>query len=210
MEKRKISIAVLASGRGSNFSAIIDAVKSGKCNAEIRVLITNNPEAKAIDKAKENKIPVEVIDKKQFRTRDEFDEGIKEILDRYDIGLVVLAGYMLLLKGKKLLDAYKNRIINIHPALLPSFPGVDAQKQAFDYGAKVSGITIHFVDETLDAGPIIYQEAVDISNCKDASEVAKKLLETEHIAYPKVIDSFSKGTYIVEGRKAKFEKSKSV
>jgi len=203
---RKVKIAVLASGRGSNFQALIDAIKAGRCNADIRILITNKPDAKAIGRAKENGIPVEIVDPKAYETRERFDERIKELLDKYGIELVVLAGYMLLLKGKKLLDAYKNRIINIHPALLPSFPGVDAQKQAFDYGVKVSGITIHFVDEHLDAGPIIYQEAVDISGCKSAQETANRILETEHAAYPKIVDSFAKGKYIVEGRRAIYQK----
>ena len=206
MDVNPIRIAVLASGRGSNFQAIIDAVKAGTCDADIRVLITNKPDAKAIDRAKENNIPVEIVDPKAFPTREQYDERIKELLDRYVVELVVLAGYMLLLKGKKLLDAYKDRIINIHPALLPSFPGVDAQKQAFDYGVKISGITIHFVDEHLDAGPIIYQEAVDISDCKSAQEAGNRILETEHRAYPKVVDSFAKGKYVVEGRRARYHK----
>ena len=111
---------------------------------------------------------------------------------------------MLILKGKDLLEAYKNKIINIHPALLPSFPGVDAQKQAFEHGAKTSGVTIHFVDPGLDSGPIIYQEAVDISDCKTADEAAAKILKTEHTAYAKVVDSFSKGHYEVEGRMVTF------
>lgn len=204
MAERKVRIAVLASGRGSNFQAIIDAVKDGRCAAAIRVLITNKPDAYAITRAKENDIQVEVVERKQFASREELDDRIKELLDQYEVELVVLAGYMLLLKGKKLLEAYKNRIINIHPALLPSFPGVDAQKQAFEYGVKISGITIHFVDEELDAGPIIYQETVDISDCKDAQETGNRILETEHKAYPKIIDSFSKGRYVVEGRRARY------
>jgi phosphoribosylglycinamide formyltransferase-1 len=204
MESGKVRIAVLASGRGSNFQAIIDAVNEGSCAADIRVLITNKPDAHAITRAKENNIPVETLDRKQFETREQMDERIKELLDQYEVELVVLAGYMLLLKGKKLLEAYKNRIINIHPALLPSFPGVDAQKQAYEYGVKISGITIHFVDEELDSGPILYQETVDISDCKDAQETGNRILETEHKAYPKIIDSFSKGKYVIEGRRAEY------
>jgi phosphoribosylglycinamide formyltransferase-1 len=200
----KVKIAVLASGRGSNFLAILKAIKSGKCNAEVEVLITNNYDAAAITMAREHNIPVELIERKKFQSREELDDAIKELLDKYGAELVVLAGYMLLLKGKKLLEAYRNKIINIHPALLPSFPGVDAQKQAFDYGAKVSGLTIHFVDESLDAGPIIYQEAVDISACQDPDEVGALLLKREHEAYAKVIDSFSKGRYVVEGRRTRF------
>jgi len=200
----KIKVAVLASGRGSNFKAIEDAINAGRVDAEIKVLISNKPDAPAIGIAKQNKIPVEIVERKNFKTREEMDEKIKAILDTNRIELVVLAGYMVVLKGKKLLESYKGRIINIHPSLLPSFPGVDAQKQAFDYGAKISGVTIHLVDETLDAGPILYQEAVDISDCKSADEAALKILEVEHKAYAKVVDSFSKGRYIVEGRRASY------
>jgi len=201
-----VKIAVLASGRGSNFKAIIDAIKAGKCDAEIRVLITNNPEAFAINIAKENRIPVKVVEPKSFPNRDAMDVQIKDLLDNYEADLVVLAGYMLLVRGKKLLDAYRDRMINIHPALLPSFPGANAQKQAFEHGAKVSGVTIHFVDEKLDAGPIIYQEAVDIGDCKTPDEVSFKILKVEHAAYAKVVDSFSKGHYVVEGRRATYIK----
>jgi len=207
LDRNPIRISVLASGRGSNFQAIIDAIKTGKCAADIRVLITNKPDAQAIDRAKENGIPVEIVERKDFATREDMDKKIKELLDKYQTELVVLAGYMLLLKDKVLLDAYRNQIINIHPALLPSFPGVDAQEQAFDYGVKISGITIHFVDEHLDAGPILYQEAIDISDCKDAHEVSERILRIEHVAYPKIVDSFAKGRYIVDGKRARFVKS---
>jgi len=199
-----VKVAVLASGRGSNFKALIDAVESGNCDARILVLITNNPDAPAITVAKQAGIPVEIVQRMDFPDRGAMDDRIKALLDKHGVELVVLAGYMLLIKGKNLLGVYRNRIINIHPALLPSFPGVDAQKQAFDYGAKISGLTIHFVDENLDAGPIIYQEAVDISGCKSAGDVSKKILDREHAAYPKIIESFSKGHYAVEGRRARF------
>ncbi len=201
-----VKIAVLASGRGSNFQAILDSIKAGTCDAKVKVLITNNPEAQAIERARGNDIPVEVVERRQFGGREEMDDRIKELLDRYDVELVILAGYMLLLKGKKLFEAYRNRIINIHPALLPSFPGVDAQKQAFEHGVKVSGITIHFVDEEMDAGPIIYQEAVDISDCNSADETAAKILNTEHKAYSMVLNMFANGKFRVEGRRVFYDK----
>ena len=199
-----IEVAVLASGRGNNFKAIADEIAAGRCDAHIAVLITNKPDAQAIAIARSKGIPVEILERKSVKSRDELDSRILETLKRYNVELVVLAGYMMVLKGRPLLEAYKNRIINIHPALLPSFPGVDAQKQAFDYGAKVSGVTIHIVDETLDAGPIIYQEAVDISGCRSAEEVAVCILEIEHKVYPKIVDSFSKGRYVIEGRRTRF------
>lgn len=199
-----INVAVLASGRGSNFHAILEEIKAGRCDAAVKVLITNNYDAPVITIAKENGIPVELLERKKFKGREEMDDAILALLEGYNIDLAVLAGYMLLIKGKRLLDGYRYRIINIHPAILPSFPGVDAQKQAYDYGSKISGLTIHFVDESLDAGPIIYQEAVDISECKDEEEITQKILKREHKAYAKVIDSFSKGRYVVEGRRVRF------
>jgi phosphoribosylglycinamide formyltransferase-1 len=201
-----VQIAVLASGRGSNFKALADAIKAGRCDARITVLITNNPGAPAIALAQGMGIPAEVIERKSFKSRDEMDDALLAAFQRHGAELVVLAGYMLLIKGKKLLEAYRGRIINIHPALLPAFPGATAQKDAFDYGVKVSGLTIHLVDETLDAGPILYQEAVDVSECRSAEEVASKILKVEHVAYAKVVDSFSKGHYVIEGRRATYVK----
>ena len=198
-----VKVAVLASGRGSNFKAILDQIKAGRCDAEIKLLLTNKPDAKAIDIAKENNIPVEIVQKKDFESREKMDEKICDVVSGYEVDLVVLAGYMLIIKGP-ILEKFKNRILNIHPALLPSFPGVDAQKQAFDYGVKISGVTIHFVDDTLDGGPILYQEAVDISDCNNADEISVKILKVEHTAYAKVVDSFSKGKYEIEGRRTKF------
>ncbi|MBI5227543.1 phosphoribosylglycinamide formyltransferase [Candidatus Micrarchaeota archaeon] len=201
----ELRIAVLASGRGSNFQAIAESIKKGTCSAQVAVLITNNPDAKAISIAKAYGIPVEMVDKTKFPDRESFDDFLLTILDRYEVDLVVLAGYMLLLKGKNLLEKYKNKIINIHPSLLPKFPGADAQKQAFAAGEKVSGFTIHFVDASLDGGPIIYQEKVDISDCKSGEEVSAKIIKHEHQAYPKIIDSFSKGKYVIEGKNVRFE-----
>lgn len=198
----KIPIAVLASGRGSNFQAILDAMDKGECAAEVKVLITDNPNAKAIDRAKGKNIPVEIIDKKAITDREQFDMEIKKKLDEYKVELVVLAGYMRIIKSKELLDAYKYKIINIHPAILPAFKGsTHAQHDAFDYGCKMSGLTIHFVTDDVDGGPIIYQKCVDISDCNSGDEVADKIIKLEHEAYPKVVDFFAKGSYEVKGRR---------
>ncbi len=202
----KIKIAVLASGRGSNFGAIAESIQKGNCNAQVCVLITNNPEAKAISIAKKYQIPTEIVDKTKFNTRESFDDNLLAIIERFNVDLIVLAGYMLLLKGKNLLEKYQNRIINIHPSLLPKYPGTDAQAQAFAAGEKISGLTIHFVDASLDNGPIIYQEKVDLGDCKTGGQVSEKILKREHVAYPKVIDSFSKGKYVIEGKTVRFEK----
>lgn len=202
-----IRVAVLASGRGSNFKALIDGVKNKETDAEIAVLITDNPHAGAIDHANEEGIPSEIVDFKEFQTREDADKKIKEILDNYEIDLVALAGYMRIIRAKELLDAYMYRIINIHPSLLPAFKGsVQAQKDAFEYGCKLSGLTIHFVTGDVDGGPIIYQRAVDINECKNADEVAEKILREEHNSYKKVVDSFAKGKYIIEGKQAIYVK----
>ena len=197
-------MAVLASGRGSNFQAIIDAIKAGKLHAEVKVLITDNKKAPVIERATNAGIPVKLIEQEKFKTREEMDLEIKKTLDSLHIDLVLLAGYMRLLKAKELFEEYRNKIINIHPSLLPAFPGIDAQKQAFEYGVKITGITIHFVDEQLDHGPIIHQRAIDIRNCKTAEQTAKKILSYEHKAYIAIIDQFTKGTYKIEDRKVVF------
>lgn len=200
----KIRIGVLASGRGSDFQSILDGVKSGKVNASIVVLISDNSEAQALQRAKENSIPAFCIERGKYVYREEHDNAIRKKLEEFKVELVVLAGYMRLITDKKFLDDYKGRIINIHPALLPCFPGTHAQRDAFNYGARISGYTIHFVDASLDGGPIIYQEAVDISDCKSEDEVAAKILEREHAGLPAIVDSFSKGRYIIEGRKVRY------
>ncbi len=196
----KIPIAVLASGRGSNLQAILDAIENGECAADVKVLITDNPEAQAIERAKSKNIPSEIIDKKAIRDREQFDLEIKKRLDNYGVQLVVLAGYMRIIKSKELLDSYK--IINIHPSLLPAFKGsTHAQHDAFDYGCRVSGLTIHLVTDDVDGGPILYQEAVDISDCNSGDEVAAKIIKVEHKAYPRVVDSFAKGDYSLQGKR---------
>jgi phosphoribosylglycinamide formyltransferase-1 len=208
---RKIPIAVLASGRGSNFLAIVEAIKKGECAADVKVLITDNPEAKAIDIAKTNNIPSEIINKKTIPDREQFDLEIKKTLDCYGVQLVVLAGYMRIIVSKQLLDAYKYKIINIHPSLLPQFKGsTHAQHEAFHYGCKVSGLTIHFVTADVDGGPIVYQEKVDISKCKSGDEVAAEILKHEHKAYPKVVDSFAKGKYEIKDGRAIYRKSHGI
>lgn len=183
-------VAVLASGRGSDFQSIIDAVKSGSVHAHIVGLITDNEEAQAIERAKNAGIPTFAI---HYKERDELDDGILRLLDELAPDLVVLAGYMKIIRSKELLSKYRGRIINIHPSLLPKFPGASAQKDAFEAGEKVSGFTIHYVDETLDGGKIIYSEAVDISGCKNWEEAAARILAREHVGLPAIVEKFAKG-----------------
>lgn len=187
-----VSLVVLASGRGSNFKAIVDAIARGECRADVLALISDNPDAMALGIARAHSIPAHYVNPKDFASREAFDEAVLALLESYKPDLVALAGYMRIIRSKKLLSTYKNRILNIHPSLLPKYPGAHAQEDAFNAGEKISGLTIHFVDETLDGGKIIYQEKVDISACKSADEVADAILAREHIAYPKAIDSFNK------------------
>ncbi len=201
-----INIAVLASGRGTDFQSIIDGVESGRVDAKIVILITDNPDAKALKRAEDHGIPKKVIDPKDYADRLEHDRGIMKELNSLNVDLVVLAGYMRIIKDKGLLGSYRGKMINIHPSLLPAFPGAHAQKDAFEYGTIVSGYTIHFVDDSLDGGAVIYQEAVDISDCSTGEEVSLKILEREHIGLPLVVDSFSKGKYEINGRKVSYKK----
>jgi phosphoribosylglycinamide formyltransferase-1 len=187
---RRFRVAVLASGRGSDFQSIIDGVKSGTVDAIIVGLLTDNPDAKAIERAKDNGIPAFYL---PHSSREELDEAIMKKLAELEPDLVVLAGYMKVIRSKGLLSKYAGRMINIHPSLLPKYPGAHAQRDAFEAGEKVSGFTIHFVDETLDGGKIICQEKVDISGCRSADEAAAKILEKEHIGLPAIVGKFAKG-----------------
>ncbi len=188
-----ISLVVLASGRGSNFEAILKAIEAKTCDARVLALVSDKADAKALQIAYAYKIPVQIIEKKDFTGPLAFDEKLLAAIDSYSPDLVVLAGYMRLLRSPKIFAAYEGRIINIHPSLLPKFPGAHAQADAFYAGEKISGLTIHVVDESLDGGPVIYSEKVDISDCKSADEVSEKILAREHIAYPRIIDEIAKG-----------------
>ena len=187
---RRFRIAVLASGRGSDFMSIVDAVKEGKLDVFIAGLITDNPDAAAAKRAEENGIPAFFI---PHASREELDVGVMKKLSELEPDLVVLAGYMKVIKNRELLTRYSGRMINIHPSLLPKYPGAHAQKDAFDAGEKVSGYTIHFVDESLDGGKIIHQENADISGCKSADEAAAAILAKEHAGLPKVVGRFARG-----------------
>ncbi len=190
---------MLASGRGSNFQSIIDAINNKNLKAQILLLITDNPSAYAIERAKKHDIEHLVIRPKEYSSRDDFYRKITEELQKRDVGLVVLAGFMRIV-GKPLIDTYPNRIMNIHPALLPSFPGLHGQKQAVDYGVKISGCTVHFVDEGMDTGPIITQAAVPVYHNDTEDTLSERILKLEHKIYPEAIRLFSEGRLEVQGR----------
>ena len=197
---------MLASGRGSNLQSIIDSINNKNLKAQILLLITDNPSAYAIERAKKHDIEHLVIRPKEYSSRDDFYRKITEELQKRNVGLVVLAGFMKIV-GKPLIDTYPNRIMNIHPALLPSFPGLHGQKQAVDYGVKISGCTVHFVDEGMDTGPIIIQAAVPVYHSDTEDTLSERILKLEHKIYPEAIRLFSEGRLEVQGRVVKIKDS---
>ena len=179
-------IAVFASGNGSNFQAIIDVVQSGELKADISLLICDKPGAYAIERANNARIPSFVFQAKEYVSKDEYEQAIVAELKRYGVEFIVLAGYMRLL-GSTLLSAYQGRIVNIHPSLLPAFPGKDAIGQALTAKAKWSGVTIHYVDEGMDTGPIIVQERVRLDEKETRDSLQKKIQQIEHKLYPEIL-----------------------
>lgn len=194
-----LKIGVLASGRGSNFQALIDAIESGKIIATIKLLIVDNPDAYAIQRAINHSIEYLFIDPSKYPTKNQYYSEVANQLKAKDVELVVLAGFMRVVK-KPLLDAYPNRIMNIHPALLPSFPGLHGHKDALDYGVRISGCTVHFVDEGIDTGPVIIQAAVPVS-CDDNEDIlSQRILALEHKIYPEAVRLYAEGRLKIEGR----------
>jgi phosphoribosylglycinamide formyltransferase 1 len=199
-----LRIGVLASGRGSNFQSIMDEIESDRLKAEIVLLITDNPSAFAIERAIKHGVEYLVIQPKEYRSRDDYFTRIADDLKKKTVELVVLAGFMKIV-GKPLIDAFPNRIMNIHPALLPSFPGLHSQKQALDYGVKISGCSVHFVDEGMDTGPIIIQASVPVFQNDTEETLSERILKYEHRIYPEAIRLFSEGKIKVEGRKVRIK-----
>ncbi len=197
-----INIAVFASGRGSNFEAIAKQVKAGRIKACLKILVCDQPLAGVLKKAKKLKINYVLLRRDDFSDRDSFEDAIIACLKANKIGLVVMAGFMRML-GHKLINAYRNKIINIHPALLPSFKGAHAIKDAFDYGIKVTGVTVHFVDEKMDHGPIILQEGIQVRNNDTLASLERRIHKIEHRLYPQAINLFINGRIKIKGRKVK-------
>ncbi|MHC2994989.1 MAG: phosphoribosylglycinamide formyltransferase [Candidatus Atribacteria bacterium] len=199
-----INIGVLASGRGTNLQAIIEAIEEGRIEGKIRIVISDNPNAYALKRAEQNNIETRYINFTKFKNREDYDRKVIECLKEKEIELVVLAGYMRIL-SPYFIRTYKNKIMNIHPALLPSFPGLHAQKQAIEHGVKVSGCTVHFVDEGADSGPIILQKAVEVKDNDTEESLAERILKEEHQIYPRAIQLFAQGRLVVKGRKVFIE-----
>jgi phosphoribosylglycinamide formyltransferase-1 len=196
MKKR---IAVLASGRGSNFQAVIDAIRQGKIPATCVALITDNPEAYAIERAKNAGIPVIIIDFSSFSSCEMYEQALLLAMEQVNVDLFVLAGYMRIL-STGIVRSFSGKIMNIHPALLPSFTGLHAQRQALNYGVKVSGCTVHFVDESLDCGPIILQRCVAVLDGDDEDLLAERILKHEHECLPEAIRLFCEEKLVTDGR----------
>ncbi|RLF49625.1 MAG: phosphoribosylglycinamide formyltransferase [Thermoplasmata archaeon] len=197
-----INIGVLASGRGTNFQAIVDAIERGELtNAKVVVLVCNNPGAKVIERAKKHGIPYHVIDHRG-KSREEFEREVVKVLRSYNVDLVVLAGFMRILTPY-FINEFRNRIINIHPALLPSFPGTHAQRDALEYGVKITGCTVHFVDEKVDGGPIILQKAVEVKDDDTVETLAARILKEEHKILVKAIQLFADKKLKIEGRRVR-------
>ena len=193
-------LGVLISGRGSNLQSLIDAIGSGRLNATIAVVISNVENAAGLERARAAGIEAIVLSHRGWASRADYDRALARELKSRDVVLVCLAGFMRIV-GAPLIDAYPNAILNIHPALLPSFPGVDAQQQALDHGVKVSGVTVHFVTGELDGGPIVLQRPVPVHDGDTRETLSGRILEQEHLAYPEAVGVVLDGRWSVEGRR---------
>ena len=185
-----INIAVLVSGRGTNLQAIINAIKRGTIVGKIEIVLSDNPGAYALKRAERNDIKTQVVNYKSFSSKEEYEQEIMQQLDNYKVDLIVLAGYMRIL-GSGFIEKYRYRIINIHPALLPAFPGLNAQRQALKYGVKIRDCTVHFVDEGMDSGPIILQKAIKVRQSDDEESLSKRILKYEHQLLPRAIQLYA-------------------
>src|SRR5690349_18403724 len=199
-----LRVAVLASGRGSNLQAIINAIEAGQVQAKIVAVISNKQDAVALERARKHGLPDLFVDPKPFAgrpdSREAYDQVLLDLLKKYDVELVLLAGYMKIVTAV-LVNAYVNRMMNIHPSLLPSFPGLDVQKKAIDWGCKLAGCTVHFVTEGVDEGPIIVQAAVPILDDDTPETLAARILVQEHKIYPRAVQLFAEGRLHVDGRR---------
>lgn len=186
MTLNTFKLAVLVSGRGSNLQAIIDSIEKEELDADISIVISNTKDAMALSRAERHNIKTTFINPADYLSKRAFDTALIEKLKEYPIDLICLAGYMRIL-GEEVIQTFKEKIINIHPSLLPAFPGLNAQKQAIEYGVKFSGCTVHFVDSGIDSGPIISQTVVPIYDNDDEKSLSERILEQEHHLYPKAI-----------------------
>lgn len=203
-----LRVAVLASGRGSNLQAVIDAIEAGQVHATIVAVISNKKDAAALERARKHGLPDLFVDPKPFAgrpdSREAYDRALLEVLEKHNVELVLLAGYMKIVTAV-LVNAYANRMMNIHPSLLPSFPGLEVQKKAIEWGCKLAGCTVHFVTEGVDEGPIILQAAVPILDGDTPDTLAARILVQEHRIYPRAVQLFFEGRLQVDGRRVRID-----
>jgi phosphoribosylglycinamide formyltransferase-1 len=193
-------IGVLISGRGSNLQALIDATRNGRLDACVALVISNVDTAAGLERARRAGIETLVIGHRNWPSREDFDRALVRELRARDVDLVCLAGFMRIC-GAPLLEAFPNRILNIHPSLLPAFPGLEPQRQALEHGVKLSGVTVHLVDGTLDGGPIVLQRAVPVLDADTVDTLAARILAEEHRAYPEAVQQVLEGGWRIEGRR---------
>lgn len=200
----KLHLGVLGSGAGSNMQSIVDAIARGELDAEITIVLADFPDAKILDRARKHNIPCDYLDCAPWKTKLEgaAEDKCIEILKAHGVDTVVLAGFMRIVKPK-LLAAFPNRVLNIHPAILPAFPGVHSWTQALDYGCKVAGVTVHFVDAGTDSGPILVQKTVPVLEDDTPETLHARIQVQEHIAYPEALNILAKGNYRIEGRRVR-------
>lgn len=198
------TLGVLISGRGSNLQAILNAIADGRLDARVGVVVSNKLDAQGLERAEDAGVPTVVLSHKDYDSREAYDEALLAALRERDVDLVCLAGFMRIL-SPVLVRAYPNRILNIHPSLLPAFIGLHAQRQAVEHGAKVSGCTVHLVDEELDHGPILMQATVPVEDADTEESLSARILEREHELYPQAIRLILDGHVTIEGRRARVE-----
>jgi phosphoribosylglycinamide formyltransferase-1 len=195
------TLGVLISGRGSNLQAILDAIREKRLDARVGVVISNVAVAQGLERAKKAGVPTAVVSHRDFPSREKFDSALVDCLRQHGVDVVCLAGFMRILSSV-LVRAFPERILNIHPSLLPAFTGMNAQRQALEHGVKVTGATVHLVDEELDHGPILLQRAVPVLEGDDEKSLSARILEVEHQLYPEAIGFLLDGKIRVEGRRA--------
>lgn len=204
-----LKLGVLISGSGSNLQSIIDHIENGTLQADIKIVISNNPEAYGIKRAQQHGIPCKILNHRNFPCREDFDYELIRILKIAQVDLIVLAGFMRILTPA-VLQAFPQGIINIHPALLPAFPGTHVQRKALDYGVKFSGCTVHFVDENVDAGPIIIQSVVPVLSDDTEESLAARILKEEHRIYPRAIQLIAEKKIVITGRKVQIKDAEKI
>jgi phosphoribosylglycinamide formyltransferase-1 len=197
-------IGVLISGSGTNLQSIVDAASEGRLDADIAVVISNKEDAYGLVRARKADVPAVWIDRTEYSTFKAYNEAIRDVLVEYEVDVVAMAGYMRLL-SKEVLDAFPDRVINIHPSLLPAFPGPSGIREAFEYGVKVTGVTIHFANEQFDEGPIIAQGVVEVAEDDTVESLETKIHEVEHRLYPVVLQLMAEGRITISERKARIE-----